>query len=242
MSRKVVWSAQLVLIGLCALALKAFYSNATPDELRWILAPTTFLVELLSGKSFSFEAHSGYMSSDHTFLIAASCAGVNFLLTSFLMLSLRSLWKARLNPSSWRFIPLAAAGAYLGTLIANTVRICIALYLQQHPLGIGGLDAGQIHRLEGIVVYFAFLVFMFLLTERFEMTSRKQFARLFLFPLFIYYSVAIGIPFLNGSFQRGELFWEHISFVFVVPLVLIALLIGVHQLFHIKHRLSVLSP
>ena len=35
---------------LCALALKSYYSTATADELRWILAPTTVLVELLSGK------------------------------------------------------------------------------------------------------------------------------------------------------------------------------------------------
>jgi exosortase K len=228
MNNKLRWSAQLLVIGVCALALKAFYSNASPDDLRWILGPTTFLVELASGRSFSFEAHSGYMSSDHTFLIAASCAGVNFLLTSFLMLALRKLWNERFNRIGWHFIPLAAAGAYVGTLIANTARICIALYLQRHPVELDGLDAAQIHRLEGIVVYFAFLVLMFMLTESFTTKSRSSLVRLFLFPLLVYYSVAIGIPLANGSFHQGQLFWEHAAFVFTVPLMLIIPTIGVH--------------
>ena len=85
-SQEVIWSAQLAVVVLCALALKFYYSTATPDELRWILAPTTVLVELLSGKSFEFESYTGYMSSDHRFVIAAPCAGVNFLITAFLML------------------------------------------------------------------------------------------------------------------------------------------------------------
>src|SRR5688500_16207168 len=107
MTQRMKWSAQLFVVLLCALGLKYFYSTASPDELRWILAPTTRLVELLSGRSFEFESHAGYMSSDNRFLIAASCAGVNFLLTSFLMLSLRKLWRDRSQSTSWRLIPMA---------------------------------------------------------------------------------------------------------------------------------------
>ncbi|HSD45603.1 MAG TPA: exosortase K, partial [Pyrinomonadaceae bacterium] len=86
MRQKLIWGAQLVLVGLCALALKFYYSTATADELRWILAPTTLFVELLSGERFEFESLAGYMSSDHRFVIAVPCAGVNFLITAFLML------------------------------------------------------------------------------------------------------------------------------------------------------------
>ena len=130
MKRKLTWSAQLALVGLCALALKSYYSTATADELRWILAPTTTLVELLSGVRFEFESYAGYMSSDRSFVIAVPCAGVNFLITAFLMLALRRLWRERFQALSWRFIPITAMFAYAGTLIANTVRICIALELR----------------------------------------------------------------------------------------------------------------
>ena len=59
MRPKVIWSVQLLLVGLYALGLKLFYSSATADDLLWILTPTTALVELLSGRSFEFESYAG---------------------------------------------------------------------------------------------------------------------------------------------------------------------------------------
>jgi exosortase K len=220
MSRRTIWSAQLIVVLLCALALKSYYSTATADELRWILAPTTVLVSLLSGKSFEFESLTGYMSSDHMFVIAAPCAGVNFLITSFVMLSLRQLWRNRFQSVSWRFIPVAAVLAYASTLVANTMRIWIAL----HPVKVSWLTANQVHRLEGIVVYFGFLLLLFMLTERNVSVKR------FLFPLLIYYAMTLGIPLANGSWQQGTAFWEHFAFVLVLPLILMLPLAGFNSI------------
>ena len=219
MNRKVIWGAQLAVVGLCALALKSYYSTATPDQLRWILAPTTTLVEWLSGRSFEFESYTGYMSSDHTFVIAAPCAGANFLITAFLMLGLRRLWRDRFQPASWTFLPAVAVVAYLVTIIANTVRICVALELQRHAIEISWLSANQLHRLEGIVIYFGFLLLLFMLTEK-----RKQVRlwRVSLFPLLIYYATTLGLPIANGAFRQGAPFVEHTVFVLVLPLLLIA--------------------
>jgi len=217
MTQRTKWSAQLFVVLLCALALKRYYSTASVNELSWILGPTTWLTQLLSGRTFSFESHAGYMSSDHTFLIAASCAGVNFLITSFLLLALKQLWNQRWGNFSWRFIPIAALSAYVSTLIANTVRICIALELQRHPAHIGGLSGNQIHRLEGIVVYFGFLVFLFLVTEK-PRTDLNGLIKLSIFPLVIYYVTTLGIPLANGSFHRAD-FWEHSLYVLAIPLL-----------------------
>ena len=217
MKRKLIWSAQLLVVVLCALALKFYYSTATPDELRWILAPTTALVELLQGRSFTFESYSGYMSSDRRFVIAVSCAGVNFLLTAFLMLGLRRLWRERFQAVSWRFVPVAAVVAYVTTVIANAVRICIALEIQRYDFQVSGLSANQLHRLEGIVVYFGFLLLLFVLTEK---RSARPSRKLVLFPLVIYYATTLGIPLLRGSYQQGSPFWEHFLFVLVLPLIL----------------------
>jgi len=213
MNRKIVWSAQLLLVALCALGLKLHYSTATPDQLRWILAPTTLQVEFLSGKSFAFESYTGYMSSDHTFVIAAPCAGVNFLITAFLMLGLRRLWRDRFQGTSWRFIPLIAAGAYVATVIANTVRICVALELRSAE--VGWLTANQLHRVEGIVIYFGFLLLLFVISERLE--SAKPSKWIVVFPLLVYYATTLGIPLANGSYRQGSAFWEHSAFVFVLP-------------------------
>jgi exosortase K len=221
MNQRTKWSAQLVVVLLCTLALKLYYSTASPDQLRWILAPTTALVELLSGRSFEFESYAGYMSSDHTFLIAASCAGVNFMITAFLMLSLRSLFRERLKPLSWRFLPMAALFAYLATVIANTVRICFALRLQKLPNEISSLSRGQLHRLEGILVYFGFLFLLFMLTETTHSKRVSDFVRLARFPLLIYYSTTLAVPLANGAYRQGTEFWEHFVFVLVVPLIFV---------------------
>ena len=222
MNRKVIRGAQLAVVGLCAFALKSHYSTASPNQLRWILAPTTVLVEWLSGRSFEFESYTGYMSSDHTFVIAAPCAGVNFLITAFLMLGLRRLWRERFQPASWTFLPSVAVVAYLVTIIANTVRICVALELQRHAIEISWLSANQLHRLEGIVIYFGFLLLLFALTEK---GNSEKLWRLSLFPLVIYYATTLGLPIANGAFRQGAPFFEHTVFVLVLPLLLIAPLV-----------------
>ncbi len=239
MNQRAVWNrcAQLVVVLLCVLALKLYYSTASPNELRWILAPTTVLVELVSRTPFEFESHAGYISKDRTFLIAASCAGVNFLITSFLMLSLRKLWRERVQKTPWRFIPAAALVAYLATLVVNTVRISFALQLQQLPLGFSWLSRNQLHRFEGIFVYFGFLLLLFMVSERMGSESatslnasglfRQVFSGLFrrsFFPLLIYYATTLGIPLANGAYHRriaAPDFWEHSLFVLLTPLLLI---------------------
>ena len=222
MSRKTIWCAQLVVLLLCALALKYHYSTATADELRWILGPTTALVELLSGKSFAFESYTGYMSSDHTFVIAAPCAGVNFLIAAFLMLGVMRWWRGRFEKVSWRFIPIVALVAYVTTVITNTVRIFIALEIQKHSVELEWLTANQLHRLEGIVVYFGFLLMLFMLTER------RNNIKLLLIPLFIYYATTLGIPILNGSYKHQG-FWEHSAFVLLLPLLCILCLLVAYR-------------
>jgi exosortase K len=205
-----IWGAQLAIVMLCALALKQYYSTGSANDLRWILAPTTYVVELLSGRSFTFESYTGYMSNDHTFVIAVSCAGVNFLIPAFVMLALRKLWQERFESVSWRVLPISMATAYVATVIANAVRICVALEIQRRSFEIDGLTGNQLHRLEGIVVYFGFLMLLYLVMER----------RLLMFPVVIYYAITLGVPIVNGSFHRTG-FWEHFGFVMVVPLVVL---------------------
>jgi exosortase K len=217
MNQKAKWSAQLFIVFLCALGLKYFYSTASPNELRWILGPTTWLVELLSGRKFYFESFSGYMSGDHSFLIAASCAGVNFLITAFLMLSLRKLWKERFQSSHWNLIPLSMCLAFVVTIIANTFRICIALELQRFPQGIGFLNRNQLHQFEGIIVYFSFLLLLYLMSDRTDSKLKTSGLGRLIFPLVFYYVVTLVMPLANGGYQRGTEFWQHSLFVFVTP-------------------------
>jgi exosortase K len=215
------WIAQCVVVLVCAFALKQYYSTASANQLRWLLAPTSACVELVSGTSFEFESHAGYISRDRSFLIANSCAGVNFLITAFLMLSVRKLLRDRSRKIAWGFIPTAALIAYLVTLVANTTRIAIALRLQRMPAEIGWLNPNQLHRFEGIFIYFGFLLVLFVISERMSSEKTSGLFRQSLFPLLVYYATTLGIPLANGAYRQGTDFWEHSLFVLLIPLVVI---------------------
>jgi exosortase K len=216
-----IWIAQCVVVLTCPFALKLYYSTASADHLRWILAPTTACVELVSGTSFEFESHAGYISGDRSFLIATSCAGVNFLITAFLMLSMKKLLSDRSKKIAWAFIPAAALIAYLVTLVANTTRIAIALRLQRAPVEVGWLNPNQIHRFEGIFIYFGFLVLLFVVSENIGSEKTSGVFRHSFFPLLVYYATMLGIPLANGAYRQGADFWNHSLFVLLIPLVLI---------------------
>jgi len=215
------WVAQCIVVLVCVFALKLFYSTASANELLWILAPTTALVELVTGRSFVFEPYAGYMSEDRSFLIAGSCAGVNFLITAFLMLSGRPLLNARSEGRGWAFIPTAVVVAYLVTLVANTTRICLALWLRPAKGDVSWLDPNQVHRFEGIVVYFIFLVLLFELNEKANGEKASRRLRWLLFPLGVYYATMLGIPVANGALHRAADFLEYSLFVLLVPLIMI---------------------
>jgi|SRR5687768_9645823 len=213
-------ATQLLLILLIALALKYFYSAASVNDLRWILAPTTFLVEFITGTQFTFESHAGYMSEDRRFLIATSCSGMNFLIISFLMLVLIRAWRRQLN---WRYLPIAILVAYITTLLANTTRIVVALYLRNIDLRSGWFSFEDIHRIEGIVVYFGFLLLLFVVTERLGkdvVANTRTLAFRSRYILAVYYSVTIGAPLANGAFKDAD-FWRHAIFTISIPLVML---------------------
>lgn len=223
MKRRLIWKriAQWGVVLLCAFTLKLYYSTASADQLRWILAPTTGFVELVSGSAFAFESHAGYISADHRFLIAPSCAGINFLITAFLMLSIRKLWSAQSQEIAWAFIPADFLIAYAATLIANTARISIALQMQRLPAEIGGLNHDQLHRFEGIFIYFGFLLMLFVISERRSSGTTLNRLQQSCFPLFVYYATALGLPLANGAYRQGGDFWKHSLFVLLIPLLLL---------------------
>jgi exosortase K len=215
------WIAQCVVVLVCAFTLKLYYANASANQLRWILAPTTRCVELVSGTPFEFESNAGYIIGDRSFLIASSCAGVNFLITAFLMLSIRKLLRDPTKGIAWGLIPGAGLIAYLVTLVANTVRISIALRLGRLPAEVGWLSPDQLHRVEGIVIYFGFLLLLYVASERISSGKPLVLVRQWLFPLVIYYAITLGIPLANGASRRETNFWEHSLFVLVIPIAVV---------------------
>jgi exosortase K len=216
--------AQLTFVLLAAGSLKAFYSAASVNQLSWILWPTARLTELVTGTGFVFESHAGFLSDDRSFLIAASCSGVNFLITAFVMLSLVKIWRDRARDVQWSYFPAAALVAYLVTIVANTVRITVALWLHHGRPASAWFDADELHRLQGIAVYFGFLLLLFILSGWNSSDPSHGSHRRLLFPLVFYYIATLGVPIAGGAFLNPG-FWQHSLFVIATPLLMLALLL-----------------
>lgn len=156
-------TAAAVAVALAAAyLLKRHYSAAAPDDLAWILAPTAKLVSLVTGAGFVAERGAGYTSNELLFVIGPSCAGVNFLIALYCAGAIGLVPQARGPTRKVATLAGCAAAAYLATIAVNTLRIVVAIELHRHQTSIAGLSGDELHRIEGIVVYFTALMLIYL--------------------------------------------------------------------------------
>ena len=123
-------------------------------------------------------------------------------------------------------VGVSLLASYVAAVMINAVRISIAMWLAAHPLTLSSLTPADIHRLEGIVVYFGGLVLLYELVRR---VDRGAFPHLAL-PLACYYAITLAVPILNGAARTGDAFLQHALVVLLVPPVLIALAYSLHHM------------
>jgi exosortase K len=217
----------LAVVALRAWGLKRHYADAHTDALWWILAPTAHLVGLVTGVAFTAVPGEGYFSAERLFLIAKACAGINFMIAAFAMVAFALLHRVRSIRAGAAVLGVSLVAGYSAAVIVNTLRIVIAMSLAVHPLTLASLTAADVHRLEGIIVYFGGLVLLYELVRRVDRAPR--FARDLALPLASYYAITLAIPLANGAAQAGgRAFVTHALVVLLVPPVLIALGCAVH--------------
>ena len=148
--------------------LKRHYSDARADDLWWILTPTAHLVGVVTGATFTFQSGEGYFARDRLFLIEKSCAGINFMIAAFGMVVFALFHRTWSVTSAARLLGASLIASYLAAVAANTARIALAMWLAAHPAAVPALNAADVHRLEGIVVYFGSLVLLYELVQRLD--------------------------------------------------------------------------
>jgi exosortase K len=162
-------TSKLLVIAAALLAmwgLKRHYADAGADELKWILYPTARVVSVVTRAEFAMESGQGYLSRERRFLIEKSCAGINFMIAAFGMLTFASLSRVASLPSGLRVLIVSLAASYAAAVAINAVRIAIAMWLADQPVAIAGMSAADIHRVEGITVYFGGLAVVYELGSR----------------------------------------------------------------------------
>lgn len=161
-----------ICVVVCALlmawGLKRHYAGARADDLEWMLSPTAQLVGVMTGQRFTLQPGEGYFSRDRLFLIEKSCAGINFMVAAFGMLIGALLHRARSGMSAARVLSVSLLAGYSAAVLVNAVRIAAAMWLVAHPVALSAFTAADVHRVEGITVYFGGLVLLYELVQRLD--------------------------------------------------------------------------
>ena len=164
----VLAAAMLIVWGL-----KRHYADARAEDLWWILWPTARVVSVVTGAPFVLEPGEGYLSRDRLFLIAKTCAGINFIVAAFGMLVAVMFHRVGHTVSGVHVLGVSLLASYATAVVVNSVRIAVAMWLADHPGALPAFSAADVHRVEGIAVYFGGLV---LLYEVFQRLDRRGFA------------------------------------------------------------------
>lgn len=210
--------AALGLVAVVIVAGKHYYRHATPADLTWILAPTAKLVSWLTGYPFVYESGQGWINTDVMFVIAPACAGIHFALAALLALSLGALPGMTTWRGTAKRLAIAAALAYVGTIVVNTTRIAIAIAMHRGTLSIAG-DPAEVHRIEGIVVYLGGLCALYALARALEAGRQRA---SFAIPVAAYLIITLGLPLLNGAAARAD-FAQHAAWILTACAVVVLL-------------------
>lgn len=154
--------------ALIAWGLKRHYAAARADDLWWILTPVARVVGVMTRTGFALQPGEGYFSHDRLFLIEKSCAGINFMIAAFGMLTLALLHRVGSSFSAARVLTVSLLASYSAAVLVNAVRIAIAMSLGAHPAALSAFSAADVHRVEGIIVYFGGLVLLYELVLRLD--------------------------------------------------------------------------
>jgi exosortase K len=158
----------LAVAVLIAWGLKRHSSDARAVYLTCTLGPTARVAGMMTGTTFVPEAGEGYLSRERLFVIEKACAGVNFMIAAFGMLvfALRHRIGSPLSGACALAVSLLAS--YSTAVLVNAVRIGLAMWLATHPVAVAQLSAAEVHRLEGVAVYFGGLVLLYELVQRLD--------------------------------------------------------------------------
>lgn len=149
------------------LGVKIVYRGAGPESFRWLLVPVVFWVELFTGQNFTYSAGEGYMNYSQTVLINHTCSGLNFFILTIL-LSLLIIPAGITTRTTLRSTSLIITVSYILTVIANTIRIVIAIRFEPIRRSIPVLAGAEhwVHQGIGVFVFLSFLLIYYSLLKR----------------------------------------------------------------------------
>ena len=155
----------LTAIGIFIL-FKFGFTYADNDNLIFLLKPTDKLVGLLTGSNSVYISDKGFFYNQLNIVIDKSCAGFNFWVLSFLMLTFLGLKYFNSKIKKLLAIPLALISAYCLTIFVNTSRIFVSIVIQNQMNDIFSNQKHIIHETIGIVTSLSFLILTYFIIDK----------------------------------------------------------------------------
>ena len=197
------WLAVMTVV----VALKHHYSIATAADLEWMFHPLSLLLEWFSGHAFHKDSNHEWVSESANVRLVKACAGINFMLMSFMAYAWTFRPDRRADSEMWSWLAgrvlllgSAVVAAWATCLLANSLRIIVAMAVTSH-------DAG-LHRLIGMVIYVP------LLSLQLALGDRGNHKVALVGPALMYTLLMVLVPLLTGNaFRHPALFMQHLLFV-----------------------------
>ena len=219
--RSLVWWLAVLAV---VVQLKYHYSVDTAADLEWMFRPLSLLLEWFSGYEFHRDSNYEWFSQAADVRLVKSCAGINFMLMSFMAYA----WLIRpdyhlhagpLSRISGHLLLLCAAiiASWATCLLANSLRIIVAMTVKNLAWETDaiGIDAEELHRLIGMMTYVPILSLQMMLGNR--ATTRDALAA----PALLYLLLLVVVPLITGNaLQHPALFMKHLIHVSVLITVM----------------------
>jgi len=234
--RPETWRWQSLLWWLSVLAvvvsLKQHYSIATAADLEWMLRPLSLLLEWFTGHDFHRDSNFEWVSEGADVRLVKSCAGINFMLMSFMTYAWITRPDTRVDTDHLSLIMgqllilcAAMVASWATSLIANSLRIILAMAAadQGWELDLIGIDAVELHRLIGMLIYVPLLSLQMMLGRRASIRDA------FLAPVLLYLLLMVLVPIVTGNALRHPvLFMEHLVYVSIMVAVMCSIVFLYH--------------
>ena len=219
-----------------AVLLKHHYSVAAAADLEWMFRPLSLMLEWFSGHAFHRDGNYEWVSESADVRLVKACAGVNFMLMSFMGYAwvVRPGFRTEFAPLAWvaaRILLLCTAviAAWITCLLANSLRIMVAMTVNANAMGLDvvGIGAPQLHRLIGVAIYVP------LLSLQMTLGNRGDTKDALVGPVLMYLLLMVLVPVVSGNArQHPALFAEHILYLSTM----IAVMCGVFFLYSYRRR------
>lgn len=155
------------------IALKFLYTQSTNNDLLFILAPTDILVSIITGTYSVYQPEAGFMHDQLNIVVGKSCAGINFMLLSFITLSFVTIRRPEKSIYKALVIPATLIFAYIFTIFTNTCRIVVSIHVQHLADTFYMVRPHELlHEATGIAINLSFLVLLFYFAEK-SINKRK---------------------------------------------------------------------